>query len=1182
MENFEADNHMNGKEDSVEGNCESKIEENPESKTEISRTVSTPKKRGRKKKSEQLIVDDSTIKSLPMEFDDEVKPRSGRKRKSVNYFALANPDIILEDHIPEKKKIKSPKIQNNLEENKNVVKKVESYEKNGEAPNELNKSEIIKSENETPVPEVKKEKTNENINDDTGILKSLGLKRGSESEDEITTNDVCYVDTEKSDDDMLSRKEKIYRKTGNTTQMLNTLFAQCDFQEEIGNDDSQERKVQPRGQIKRGRPSGKAKVAVKMELGTDSISSDQKTVTCAVCKKEIEKNNWAHHKQRYHNNLAWRIGDTPLDLSNMDLVKQILNALYMARKLFYCEKCDKAMKSVNGFLSHKSVCGKTTEAAKVPCNYCNKKMLPVSLPSHIRHYHEGPKEVNSPKLKKKDTAAVATAKRKAAEKALKVIQHFNLEASGIKKAFMKYFEDLSFVSSNVATTMLQKQILASKKVVCKYPECNFECFSAEDIKQHLKFCMHKPDNGYVCKHCLYVQLTIADIIYHIETVHGVIIKEGDESDSDSGSNFTVSKREKDKKSKKKQNPEKEKSAAKRTPSYFPYEKKLDMIFEKAYEWTLDFYEKYYTTPIPEQYFPCLKANWELMAVNTVEEYLPQMGYSCDVGFETVVDFQDVLHKDHSFRKFHLFESYLENNGNSTIFCGGPINVISWLPTPYTQSGIHQIVAVATKNHPDDKYTNDQNYNEKCVVQFWDVGPLKNSDTSMYRPRLGFCLSFEHGPVWDLQWCPSNCFDISDPPDDSDRLRRMGVLAIAGSDSAVYIYSVPYVKASGQFYDSRPVIKLIPMAVQEITLGNKKFYASKISWSKAAGHKYVAVGYTNGMVAMFNISTESKILRKKDEVGIDTLVPYKSFQAHCHYISAISLYHLNDGCRWLLTGSYDRAVSLWDLNETSSPIQSVKRNIVNDAIWMNNWLCHVIAYDEASTIGQATSIVQQARDFLSDPFYLFHCSAAITCLTGSDWLNGIVQANAVGEIFATFPKQLMINLNWKYLKNKKLLFGYTTLVEKDKTIEERLKDHSEKEKALRNQLTVKTVLKGGELPSNKEITHLDYNPHYYEYEPLVYHEVDAKYGLLFCDHKMNSFADFPPKLQDHMSCSSKMYASSKPNIYPLQAINRIALNPNRQATTYYVSGYQAGFVRLTCMKFLSKDPQIIADSLEFNE
>lgn len=68
----------------------------------------------------------------------------------------------------------------------------------------------------------------------------------------------------------------------------------------------------------------------------------------------------------------------------------------------------------------------------------------------------------------------------------------------------------------------------------------------------------------------------------------------------------------------------------------------------------------------------------------------------------------------------------------------------------------------------------------------------------------------------------------------------------------------------------------------------------------------------------------------------------------------------------------------------------------------------------------------------------------------------------------------------------------------------------------------------------------------------------------------------------MSHSSDKYAPSRPNMYPLQKITKIQFNMNRQASCYYVTGYQAGFIRLTYMKFLDQDPQILRDSVKLEE
>lgn len=112
------------------------------------------------------------------------------------------------------------------------------------------------------------------------------------------------------------------------------------------------------------------------------------------------------------------------------------------------------------------------------------------------------------------------------------------------------------------------------------------------------------------------------------------------------------------------------------------------------------------------------------------------------------------------------------------------------------------------------------------------------------------------------------------------------------------------------------------------------------------------------------------------------------------------------------------------------------------------------------------------------------------------------------------------------------------------------------------------------------------------EPLSYEDADKKYGLLFCDNRMviltseakyktikNFYVqesyddDFPKTTSNQLSAYSKNFGTTVPNQYPLAAINKVAFNPNRQASLYFATGYQAGFVRVMWMEFLKDDEQI---------
>lgn len=63
------------------------------------------------------------------------------------------------------------------------------------------------------------------------------------------------------------------------------------------------------------------------------------------------------------------------------------------------------------------------------------------------------------------------------------------------------------------------------------------------------------------------------------------------------------------------------------------------------------------------------------------------------------------------------------------------------------------------------------------------------------------------------------------------------------------------------------------------------------------------------------------------------------------------------------------------------------------------------------------------------------------------------------------------------------------------------------------------------------------------------------------------------MADQLGNNGVKYHILKPNLYALQAINKIAVNPNKYSSTFFAVGYQAGFLRVSCMKFVNNDRQV---------
>lgn len=111
-----------------------------------------------------------------------------------------------------------------------------------------------------------------------------------------------------------------------------------------------------------------------------------------------------------------------------------------------------------------------------------------------------------------------------------------------------------------------------------------------------------------------------------------------------------------------------------------------------------------------------------------------------------------------------------------------------MPTPFTLKDEDQILAVSILLNTDKVYSINHNSTDAGLIQFWNFGPLTNKKVSAHRkPQLEFCICHNYGQILQMEWCPSGCYDVEKVP---GKLKRLGLLAVAGSDPYVYIYSVP--------------------------------------------------------------------------------------------------------------------------------------------------------------------------------------------------------------------------------------------------------------------------------------------------------------------------------------------------------------------------------------------------------
>jgi len=356
--------------------------------------------------------------------------------------------------------------------------------------------------------------------------------------------------------------------------------------------------------------------------------------------------------------------------------------------------------------------------------------------------------------------------------------------------------------------------------------------------------------------------------------------------------------------------------------------------------------------------------------------------------------------------------------------------------------------------------------------------------------------------------------------------RLGLLAIAGSDSFVYIYSINNLydeNDRGCIYTDKHVAKLqleLETSIQE----GQAYYPTKISWSKAKHHKYLAVGYSNGLVGLYDLSEDATLFQGKDQHSTIVVIPYKSFQAHFSSITALTLSHLGNGNDWLFSSSFDRTSTFWDLR-TLTRVTAIKKLTVSDGLWTTHWPIYLVADDESTFNDNTGSHVSsqtirnytnsQVRNFTSAP-------SGIKTVSFSDWFNSTLNGTNGGDITTQFNHRMFCAVDAKRIRTtyKKCIFSSTKLVEKT-----------------------------------------DSN----DLEAVNYEDAVGKYKVAFLDYNLENIANTPNSINREMKLKMATWDVRE---YNLQGINKVAYNPNQQACSHFAVGYQAGFIRLRTVKFLN--------------
>ncbi|PNF19015.1 hypothetical protein B7P43_G12399 [Cryptotermes secundus] len=790
-------------------------------------------------------------------------------------------------------------------------------------------------------------------------------------------------------------------------------------------------------------------------LEQSSDVNDLVKVNCYKCSEEMQKRYFERHNRIKHCGLAWIEGGDPIDFNDEKLLIRILTRIRHTKKFLICEDCGTSKRSVVGFISHLQCCRKSDAERvrlKMPCEICGRVMLPASLKVHMYTVHKNPPNVEEP-ITQDEMKVDSKMKRAAATKAVSLMQEFIKDedmAEGNEKP-TKHSDGL-YVKvelrdiNGLRCGAWKRSIKQFGKISCRHIGCSFESKTIEESLEHYFSCPMAPKKGYSCRVCSFHCEDEPDMLTHITSEHG----DSPECSGNSGSDSS-GESELNIENEKEPLVKKMKTVSSSVLRYKPYGKMKtankmmflsrepscpvsgDKPYVPAVKWTLTFHLENYMQSL----YPNIHStpdDWIPLTAAAAAPYLPRTKESVQVSHLSMKH-RVLAWPQKAVKQWHrlkLFEAQVIE-GTPVFFAGGPVWATAWCPVPL-QKAIHhtahlnQYLAVSCHSHMDDTYISGRSYSHSGLLQIWDFGHLDHQQPCTV-PKLALGIAHDYGAVWCMEWCPSGCYEPPDVGVPECRLRRLGLLGAACSDGTIRIFSICFPsEVQDKICDSTPIFKVDAMLTlvlddrQTCLLGDSTWQCTRLSWYKGKGHRIIAGSFTNGMVAVWDISTESPLLSKRTGKSY-IIYPYHCFQAHIGVVSAIAL-SPHGGGRYMMTGSFDRTTKHWDLENTSAPITVNKRGSVTDGVWLTHWVSAVNSLDDSYSLGHANGTLNPVRRFGFSSYPLLPQNSVAWGLSTCDWVNAVAQGTLAGELTVIFSHQLLNGIDTeKARKDNRMVIGY---------------------------------------------------------------------------------------------------------------------------------------------------------------
>ncbi|XP_068243490.1 uncharacterized protein [Palaemon carinicauda] len=894
---------------------------------------------------------------------------------------------------------------------------------------------------------------------------------------------------------------------------------------------------------------------------SNSSSVAKVNIKCGKCdyvtNSMAKFNSHAHHE---HNGLARPFGENQ-EFSEEEWHIIISSTMKSVKKL-KCEICAKIFRSLGGYKYHVKFCGHSVEEIQTTCSLCLKLVRQHNLQVHMRKFHgqmirkkgeepaPAPVELDPEEPRPRRKAATSC------DAKLKVWRSLNpAELNGSDQSedgdsvcerigIDKFYEREKRTLPKEIQIKLEEHIKLNGKANCPNSNCSYNFKNVKNGRRHYAKCPFSSiPKKYKCKQCGDTCESEDQFKVHISVKHKELVEIDLESDYELSDDERRS-----------VNPRL------RSRPRVPGKPSIDQMrpFEPASKWTLEFMMENYS----EELFADLTVStddWVLLDKEELKNYIPTVDVSPKFKVSVVSKIADenkctdwqVLDR---FSGASIYEGYV-------LFTGGPTSASAWCPLPLkdTFKEMSQYLALSATSFPDKRYSLVQSYSHEGVIQIWQCPFNMENESSVPQFQLG--IAHNYGSIWALAWCPSGIYNLSqsDKLDSESDLQKIGLLAAACSDGTVRVFVVPNPAQLG-FHGPLKIFKVRPkLTLRPSSLTNGNAQCLKVDWFRGKGHRYIAGAYSTGYVCIWDVCTSSPLLRSTDHEG-DVLYPINTFLAHNGVCSTVSFCPTTYG-RNLLSGGNDRTYKFWDLENTNMPLSIIRKGLVTDSYWISHWGGCFISFDDVYGLSNTNTC------FKENGFYGIHSrnvlssNSPVWTISGSEWMNTLIQGDSAGEVVITIQQQLFKNYENEKVPSKRKVPLLAVKMENLLSEKTRVKFPKKNKKG--------SLSSQSEEDGLSSTVHLDL--------PRTYSETCDGFGVVFAEKDYRNFSNIPE--DQLMECKRSERMEPGPlGCYPLMSATSVSWNNNFTTNSWVFIGTQSGLCRLVSIQAMKNGTTNLAESL----